>query len=109
MSFLGHVVDADGIDTDPEKVRAIALRPEPTNLEELFLRNGQLLPGSYPRLCCYGHPSPRPDQEKRPLKIGSCGERQDKVDMEDKSGLTWRIRGTGFPNVLSSCKFEGLH
>jgi hypothetical protein len=35
VSFLGHVVDASGIDTDPEKVRAIAGRPEPTNLEEL--------------------------------------------------------------------------
>jgi hypothetical protein len=34
-SFLGHVVEANCIDTDPEKVWAIAGCPEPTNLEEL--------------------------------------------------------------------------
>jgi hypothetical protein len=36
VAFLGHVVNAQGINTDPEKVRAIAERPEPRNLEELW-------------------------------------------------------------------------
>jgi hypothetical protein len=40
VSFLGHVVDASGINTDPEKVRAIAGCPEPTNLEELPATTG---------------------------------------------------------------------
>jgi hypothetical protein len=35
VAFLGHVVSAEGITTDPEKVRAISERPEPRNLEEL--------------------------------------------------------------------------
>jgi hypothetical protein len=35
VAFLGHLVSAQGINTDPEKVRAIAERPEPHNLEEL--------------------------------------------------------------------------
>jgi hypothetical protein len=33
--FLGHVVSAQGINTDPEMIRAIVARPEPRNLEEL--------------------------------------------------------------------------
>jgi hypothetical protein len=32
-----------------------------------------------------------------------------KTDTEDKSGLEWRIRGTGPPDVLASCEFKGSH
>jgi hypothetical protein len=32
-----------------------------------------------------------------------------KADTEDKSGLEWRIKGTGPPDILASCEFEGSH
>ena len=35
VTFLGHVVSADGIKTDPEKVRAVKTWPIPVNLKEL--------------------------------------------------------------------------
>ena len=35
VHFLGQVVDATGINPDPEKVRAVQAMKEPTNLSEL--------------------------------------------------------------------------
>ena len=35
VSFLGHVVSAEGIHTDPEKTSAICDWPTPTNASEL--------------------------------------------------------------------------
>lgn len=35
VNFLGHVVSADGVATDPEKVRLVTQWPTPTNLGEL--------------------------------------------------------------------------
>ena len=35
VKFLGHVIDADGIRPDPEKVEAITRYPAPTNVTEL--------------------------------------------------------------------------
>jgi len=35
ITFMGHQITADGLHSDPEKVRAIAEMPPPTNVEEL--------------------------------------------------------------------------
>jgi hypothetical protein len=36
ISYLGHVISADGLSTDPTKVRAIVDWPVPTNVRELY-------------------------------------------------------------------------
>lgn len=35
MSFLGHVVSADGVATDPEKLKAVLNWPVPKNLKQV--------------------------------------------------------------------------
>jgi len=35
LKYLGHVIDRDGIRTDPEKVSAVADWPEPTTVKQV--------------------------------------------------------------------------
>jgi hypothetical protein len=35
VHFLGHIVDAQGIRPDPEKIKAVHSMPDPTNVSEL--------------------------------------------------------------------------
>ena len=35
LTYLGHVVSKDGIQTNPKKVEAICKRPIPTNVTEM--------------------------------------------------------------------------
>jgi hypothetical protein len=36
ISYLGHMISADGLSTDPAKVRAVADWPVPSNIRELY-------------------------------------------------------------------------
>ena len=42
VQFLGHVIDAEGVHTSPEKVLAIVEAPSPTNVTELWSILGML-------------------------------------------------------------------
>ena len=35
MKYLGHVVSENGVQTDPDKINALASWPEPNNVKEL--------------------------------------------------------------------------
>jgi len=35
ISFLGHVVSKDGVETDPEKIKAVAEWPQPENVKQM--------------------------------------------------------------------------
>ena len=36
MKYLGHVVSENGVQTDPDKINALASWPEPNNVNELL-------------------------------------------------------------------------
>ena len=42
VKFLGHLISAEGIKPDPEKIHAIADMPIPQNKEEEILRHDKL-------------------------------------------------------------------
>jgi len=43
MGFLGHIVSAEGVSVDPEKIEAIRDWPRPTNATEIMSFLGLLL------------------------------------------------------------------
>ena len=52
MKFLGHIVDQNGIQSDPDKTSAIDMMPKPTNLTDLrqFMGMVNHLGKFYPRI-----------------------------------------------------------
>ncbi|XP_067947218.1 uncharacterized protein [Watersipora subatra] len=42
VKFLGHIIDAGGVSTDPAKIKAMQEYPAPTNKTELRRLNGML-------------------------------------------------------------------
>ena len=36
VGYLGHILSADGISTDPRKIEAVSIWPPPTNLSKLW-------------------------------------------------------------------------
>jgi len=61
VEYLGHVVSADGISTDPAKTSAVIDWPDPSNVKELRFFSGIL--GLLPWLCA----RPTTKYVRRPL------------------------------------------
>ena len=69
VHYLGHVISQQGVDTDPDKVRAIANWPTPTNSKELWQFLGLAL--SYRRYVKgFAHIVVQVDGKEQELELG---------------------------------------